>query len=653
MGKPPEYRADIDGLRALAILPVMCFHAGFAFARGGFVGVDVFFVISGYLITSLIHAEMVAGRFSLVGFYERRVRRLFPALFVVLLFCVVMAPWLLLPQDLRYFGGSLFSTALFSSNIFFWLETGYFDMAAESRPLLHTWSLAVEEQFYLLFPLFLALLLRYVPRQLLAAMVVCTVLFLAAGEWVLGHSEYASFYLAPFRAWELGIGAIVALAHFPKPRSSLPADLSAAVGIAFIFGSVVMFSWRTTFPGLNALLPCVGAALVIWAGSGSLVNRILASRLLVFIGLISYSMYLWHWPLLVFARHYAIRDLTSVELLAVLLASVALAVFTFHFIERPFRGRNGILERGTLFALSAAITLGVCSLGLAAVAQSGWPQRFDAETLRLLAGAEDRNPRQEACSFLVGDDLRAGKACRLGRLDGHAPSFIVLGDSQADALMPAFDRLAAERGQTGLYLGKIGCPPLLDVERVDMPFGCREFSDAARDLILASPASRIVLAARWSHYTRQPTFRHEEHVRVVIVDDASGKRGVRGNEAVLARGLDRMLGLLGSRQVYIVSTVPEIGYDVPRTLAQSHHLGRSIDIRPTLEQYRQRQSGVEAILAAAQRRHGFTRLDPVAVLCRTGRCEVEHDGRALYFDGNHLSVHGAEFVQGALEPMFQ
>jgi len=228
-----------------------------------------------------------------------------------------------------------------------------------------------------------------------------------------------------------------------------------------------------------------------------------------------------------------------------------------------------------------------------------------------------------------------------------------LGDSQADALMPVFDRLAAERGQTGLYLGKIGCPPLLDVERVDMPFGCREFSDAARDLILASPASRIVLAARWSHYTRQPTFRHEEHVRVVIVDDASGKRGVRGNEAVLARGLDRMLGLLGSRQVYIVSTVPEIGYDVPRTLAQSHHLGRSIDIRPTLEQYRQRQSGVEAILAAAQRRHGFTRLDPVAVLCRTGRCEVEHDGRALYFDGNHLSGHGAEFVQGALEPMFQ
>ena len=178
----PEYRADIDGLRAIAILPVVFFHAGFGFAQGGFVGVDVFFVISGYLITSLIHREMVAGEFSLVRFYERRVRRLFPALFAVIAACAAVATWLLLPPDLRYFGGSLFATTLFSSNIFFWLEAGYFDVAAERKPLLHTWSLAVEEQFYLLFPLFLLLALRYLPRRLVAVTGGVTVVSLLASE---------------------------------------------------------------------------------------------------------------------------------------------------------------------------------------------------------------------------------------------------------------------------------------------------------------------------------------------------------------------------------------------------------------------------------------------------------------------------------------
>jgi peptidoglycan/LPS O-acetylase OafA/YrhL len=179
----PKYRADIDGLRALAILPVLFFHAGFGFAQGGYVGVDVFFVISGFLITSLIHGEMVAGEFSLVEFYERRVRRLLPALFAVLLFCVLLGALLLLPQDFRYFGGSLFATTLFSSNVFFWLEAGYFDVAAERKPLLHTWSLAVEEHYYLLFPVYLLLVLRHLPRHKVAVTAAITIVTLAASDW--------------------------------------------------------------------------------------------------------------------------------------------------------------------------------------------------------------------------------------------------------------------------------------------------------------------------------------------------------------------------------------------------------------------------------------------------------------------------------------
>ena len=287
-----EYRADIDGLRAVAILPVVFFHAGFGFAQGGFVGVDVFFVISGYLITSLIHREMLAGKFSLARFYERRVRRLFPALFAMLSVCAAVAAWLLLPQDLRYFGGSLFATTLFSSNIFFWLEAGYFDVAAERKLLLHTWSLAVEEQFYLLFPIFLLLVLRYLPRRLVAVTGAVTVASLLASEWMLRSSDSAAFYLAPFRAWELGLGASLALIAPVARHDNRHAEVFAWLGLAMIAASVAVFSWQTPFPGLHALAPAVGAALVIWSGSGTSTHagRILSARPLVFTGLISYSL---------------------------------------------------------------------------------------------------------------------------------------------------------------------------------------------------------------------------------------------------------------------------------------------------------------------------------------------------------------------------
>ena len=651
----PEYRADIDGLRAIAILPVVFFHAGFDFAQGGFVGVDVFFVISGHLITSLIHREMTAGEFSLVRFYERRVRRLFPALFAMLATCAAVAAWLLLPQDLRYFGGSLFATTLFSSNVFFWLEAGYFDVAAGRKPLLHTWSLAVEEQFYLLFPIFLLLVLRYLPRRLFALTGVVTLVSLLASEWLLHRSDSAAFYLAPFRAWELGLGASLALIATPTWRDPRHAEAMAWLGLALIAASVAVYSWQTPFPGLHALVPALGAALVIWSGSGTLTRagRLLSARPLVFTGLISYSLYLWHWPLLVFARHFAIRDLTTVERASVLLASVALAIASWRFIERPFRGRHGILARRQLFRLAAIGMTCLCAIGLAGVARSGWPQRLDAQAQRLLDGAEDRNPRREACSFLDAQALRAGQACRIGAADGREPSFVVWGDSHADALMTAFDRLGAEHGQAGLYLGRIGCPPLLAVERVDSDFGCLEFNDAARDLIEASPARRIILVARWPHFTSEPTVGQEERQRVVIADAESSQRTVRGNDAVLSRGLERTLEFLGPRQVFILSTVPEIGFPVPQALAQLHRLGRDLDIRPTLDQYRQRQRGVESLLDDARERHGFTRLDPARSLCGTGRCQVESEGRPLYFDEHHLSVHGAEAVAEALRPAFE
>ena len=650
----PKYRADIDGLRALAILPVLFFHAGFGFAQGGFVGVDVFFVISGFLITSLIHGKMVAGEFSLVEFYERRVRRLLPALFAVLLFCVLLGVLLLLPQDFRYFGGSLFATTLFVSNVFFWLEAGYFDVAAERKPLLHTWSLAVEEQYYLLFPLYLLLVLRYLPRHKVAVTAAITLITLAASEWGVRHAESAAFYLTPLRAWQLGLGALLALAPPPRPRSPALINGLSMAGIGLIAWSVAAYSWETHFPGFNALLPCAGTALLIWTGDSrdSLCGRLLRLRPLVLTGLVSYSLYLWHWPLLVFARHFAIRELTLAERLVVLLLSVVIAIISWRFVERPFRGRRGMFERWTLFRVTAGVMAGLGAIALAIVSLDGWPQRYDVATQQLLAGADDINPRRDECSFLTARELRNGQACRLGRPGGEPPSFFIWGDSHADTVMTVFDRLAREHGQTGLYLGKFGCPPLVGVGRAGSTYECRAFNAAARELIESAPGASVVLVARWSHYTRQPLFGHEERTRVVLFDELSTVRETGLNDEVLVRGLDRTLDALLQRPVYIVTTIPEMPYSVPQALAQARHLGRDLEIRLKMDEYEARQRTVTTIFGAAHARHEFTVLNPAAVLCASGWCRVEQDGHPLYFDDRHLSVRGADFVAAVLQPVF-
>jgi hypothetical protein len=382
------------------------------------------------------------------------------------------------------------------------------------------------------------------------------------------------------------------------------------------------------------------------------VGRLLRLRPLVLTGLIPYSLYLWHWPLLVFARHFAIRELTLAERVAVLLLSVLFAIVSWRFVERPFRGRSGLLGRRALFGVTAGVMVVLCAIGLAIVAQDGWPQRYDAAERRLLAGVDDINPRRDECSFLTAQDLRDGKACRIGQPGDGAPSFVVWGDSHADTLMTALDRLAREQGRTGLYLGKFGCPPLLGVGRVGSTYGCREFNSAAVELIASAPGASVVLIARWSHYTDQPLYGHEERTRVVLFDELSTVRATGLNDEVLARGLDRTLDAMGQRPVYVVTTIPELPYSVPQALTQARRLGRDLEIRLPLEDYEARQHPVTVIFDAARARHGFSLLSPADALCADGWCRVEEDGHPLYFDDRHLSARGADFVAEVLQPVF-
>jgi peptidoglycan/LPS O-acetylase OafA/YrhL len=361
-----KYRAEIDGLRALAVLPVILFHAGFELFSGGFVGVDVFFVISGYLITTIIISEMAEGKFSIVNFYERRARRILPALFFVMLMCLPFAWMWLTPNDLKDFGKSLVAVSTFSSNILFWRESGYFDTAAELKPLLHTWSLAVEEQYYILFPIFLMFTWRLGLKWILILLSMVFLVSLGIAQWGAYNSPSAAFFLLPTRGWELLVGVFAAfyLKYNTHLKSHSLNQALSLIGFGMIVYSIISFDKNTAFPSLYALIPTIGTGLLILcAVPKTLIHKLLSLKFIVGIGLLSYSAYLWHQPLLAFARHRLLGEVSDVILIVLCVASLAMAWFSWRFVETPFRNRQRF-NRTSIFRLSAVGILMFSTIGL-------------------------------------------------------------------------------------------------------------------------------------------------------------------------------------------------------------------------------------------------------------------------------------------------
>lgn len=464
------YRREIDGLRALAVVPVVLFHAGFREFSGGFVGVDVFFVISGYLITSLLATEKESGTFSLPNFYERRARRILPALFFVMAACLPFA-WLWLPPPaMKDFSQSLVAITGFASNILFWQESGYFQTAAELKPLLHTWSLAVEEQFYLLFPVLILALWPLGRRRLVGVLATVALASFLAAHLGVAYGPDATFFLLPTRAWELLAGALVALCITDGHRclASRPVNEAASVsGIALILYAVVTYDDATPFPGAYALVPTLGTALVIvFARPATLVGRVLSSKPFVNIGLLSYSAYLWHQPLFAFARHQGAVDRSADILAGLCIASFVLAYLTWAFVETPFRSR-GVVHRNAVFRYSIAGALLFASIGLAGHVTSGFEsswltRRTDAERIafellkREKASEQQRHSQQAQAALTAGcrfnvrnvteDVVERVRRC----FSEHGKGLAVLGDSHAIDL---FDLLSAADRETKFLVG--------------------------------------------------------------------------------------------------------------------------------------------------------------------------------------------------------
>lgn len=371
------YRKEIDGLRALAVIPVILFHGGIEWFSGGYVGVDVFFVISGYLITSIILKEKEAGSFTIAGFYERRARRILPALFFVLLACLPFAWFWLLPHELKDFGKSIIAVSLFASNFLFWKESDYFAADAESLPLLHTWSLAVEEQFYVIFPLLMILFWALGKRWLVGIIGLIGLLSLGLTEWGWRHFPEANFYLIPTRAWELMIGSLSAfyLLHKEQPGGTI-GQLASFTGLALILYAIFFLDRSMPFPSLYALAPTLGTVLIIlFATPATIVYKLLSLRLMVGIGLVSYSAYLWHQPLFVFARIQSVEEPGLWLILVLSIAALVLAYISWRFVERPFRQRRRF-TRKQIFTSGFVTSILFIAAGIGLVVSDGAMFRY-------------------------------------------------------------------------------------------------------------------------------------------------------------------------------------------------------------------------------------------------------------------------------------
>ena len=650
---PSKYRPDIDGLRAIAIIAVVFYHAGFPGFPGGFVGVDVFFVISGFLITALLFNEAVGtGHLSLSAFYARRVRRLMPAALIVVAVTLVLGAFVMPPasDEQRSLARSAMAVAFFGSNFFFFTMTGgYFDAPSFTMPLLHTWSLAVEEQYYLIWPLLMLLVFRFfrgtatestMRARVVWALGVMSVISLAVSIGMTPKHQSFSFYLLPARVWEFAIGGVVGLAG-----SALYARLRswgegfAVLGLVLIVYSVVMFNDGTPFPGSAALIPVCGTALLILgmtANEHGIVRRLLASRPLVFIGLLSYSWYLWHWPLLSFYRIYSLGATSLPANALAITAALVLAWLTYVWIERPARMyRRGPFRsiRATLFT-GGAICLLTLSLSAGLWAWRHYQQSADA--YQWIKTARNDYPRfVEACS--EPDYPEAGaplKECSHGP-DKQHPKVLLWGDSHANHLLPMLTEVFPD---VAVYeLTKPGCVPLIGLDSrawiALKSTSCVEFNQRVLQEILVlkeKGLEGVVLSARWAMHFWHQSF---------SVDDkqweATPERVAQGRAEFLA-SLETTLRTLESigLRVLVIAPLPQLIYSAPRCLAvrgEEHcNTPRALNDELLVDT-------TDALAKVVARHRDVRLIEVVDFFCDAQTCYASRDGKIFYHDDDHLT----------------
>ena len=649
-----QYRAEIDGLRAIAVLPVIFFHAGFSFFPGGFVGVDIFFVISGYLITRILLQEIEQGSFTLLGFYERRARRILPALLFITLASTPFAWLWLLPEDMEEYVQSILAVLLFASNVFFLLESGYFESAIELKPLIHTWSLAVEEQFYIVYPPLLFALYRFARVHLVLALASAGLLSVLVAVWATSFTPDAAFYLIHTRAWELLLGALAAALlcrGFKAPDRPEINDLLCVLGLGLVVTAVVGFDSTTSFPGFFALYPTFGTFLLILFSEKSIfTKRALSFRPLVFVGLLSYSAYLWHQPMLAFARHSSVGEPDSVLISFVLLAIFPLAFISWKFVEQPFRGKSKI-DRAGLFKIFAP-AMG-CLFLFAAYANSnnGLEQRYD-EISPLFESyylpARDHSIDTSVCfqNGLIDSD-------QLNQCLQQIPQqfFVLVGDSHAMEVSRPIREKLAERNIGLITFVSLGCLPLGSTASLPLNPNdqCSQFKQQLSAVIPQLNPQLLVLSASWSKYFNRELFDNQEGgIDSIPVNyaatNAEGTQIIDTNIAL--HSASKINELAQVLSIAVLAQIPEAGWDVPGQIRRMLMRGqRDFDLSTSYAVFQQRNQLFKQM--AAELDADVLLIDPARIVCNSripDRCENTRESRTLYRDTNHPSTMFAELI---------
>jgi peptidoglycan/LPS O-acetylase OafA/YrhL len=629
------YRREVDGLRALAVIPVILFHAGFQGISGGFVGVDVFFVISGYLITAIICAELESGNFSVIKFYERRVRRIFPALIFVIFACIILAWMWLLPSDMMRFSQSLSSVSLFASNIFFWSESGYFDSAAELKPLLHTWSLSVEEQYYVVFPLFLMLAWGKGKRAVISILVIMALGSLLTSQWWAQSEPVAAFYLLPTRAWEFAMGAFVAfyLSNPMKPYLSIYLnEYLGTLGLFLILYAILKYNENTPYPGFYTLVPTVGAALILlFSTPQTFVGKLLGNRLFVGIGLVSYSAYLWHYPLFAFARHRGIGQPGMSTFVILSLLAVVLAYLTWRFIEKPFRNRK-LVTRSNIFLLFSYGTLLIFAFGLLGYFTQGL--FFRAELKEKISNLEFRLRINQGLGEACDGFINPTEECRTD----ENPEVILWGDSYAMHLMQGLQ--SANPGLKIIQFTQSGCGPILDIAPVTRELStewaklCLENNDKILKYIKNQKGIRyVVLSSPFAQYVDSGARILLRNGEVIDGESVSYEYFINTLNQFVSLGIKPI----------IISPTPQNGNDIGKCLLKAAMLDRSLDLCDfRLEEVYDKYNKIVDFLDRVDMDFEVRWL--IGSLCEGGVCRVTYGDTFIYRDNGHLSHEGSKYL---------
>ncbi len=621
-GKPHGYRRDIDGLRAIAVLSVVAFHFGEHFMPGGYLGVDVFFVLSGYLITGIIVREAGEGRFSIARFYERRIRRIAPALLFALTATTGFAALILLPLDLEGYGESLIASLAFVANIYFWRDGNYFAQGSETKPLLHIWSLGVEEQFYIFFPL-LVMLLASRKGWLFATVVGTVAVSFVLNVWSL-RAGYASpaFYLLPTRAWELGAGAL--LVFLPKPAIARgTAEALMAISYVMLIAAIIAAPLWVPHPIPTALPAVFATALLIWVGSAGAPTALsgpLKTAPMVGVGLISYSLYLWHWPVIVLAKYYLVDAPGPLMILALLAVMFLAAWASWRFVEKPFRSKDFPVRK--LYWITGGWALALALAGLAFVQSGGFPSRLPQSVAQVNAaiGSHYR------CS-LADTKVYAGvRSCWFGEGDPATADTVLLGNSHAQMYAPILRDQAETRGENLLMIPANGCAPLTGI---NIRPGCIAVAEANIEAAAKHPeADTVMIAFAW-------------HIAEDLVDP-SGEAPADPAQALIA-GLDRTIDTLRAegKQVVVIGPIAVPDYELPSVVSRANAFGRDspypieraesdflTEFAPYLDHFRARGD--------------IKLLEPHRAQCQDGVCRYMADGKSLFADKTHISRDGLE-----------